>query len=520
MTTRSILTAVILHLGSSVLSLCAADMPSKEMEKPPVPFAHDAAVGAVAFAPDGLCLVSGCDDGIIRVWNRATAAEVRQLKGHRGRISSLSFSPDGTILASGSGDQTVGLWDVATGKLLQRCQGHDGWVRSVQFSPDGKTVASASFDETVRLWDAATGKELHRFEGHEAPVSAVAFAPDGKSLASCDHDNVSRIWDVATGKPIRSLPKQNRGELTGIAVCGGGRLLVTGAAHGYSSIWNSETGELLQRLSIGGTVLSLTASPDGKLFLAGSGDGNLHLFEVASRQCVLTFPGYQGEWNPLNFYPTTGLATAIQTVAFSSDGSWIAAGTKDGRVRLWRFADLVHGNDKPQKPRPEDLEAIWNDLASADALVGCRALVRLASAPDLALPYLKPRLAPTPLADAVVIRRLLSDLDNDEFTVRERATEELAKYSDSIRPVLREALRGGKLSAEAANRVRQLLERLEGTEPSPEQLRESRLLQCLEWIATPAAKAQLGELAKGQRGSPLTEEAVQALARLGRRARQ
>jgi hypothetical protein len=264
-------------------------------------------------------------------------------------------------------------------------------------------------------------------------------------------------------------------------------------------------------------VLSLSASPSGQFFLAGTGDGYLQLCEAASRQSVLTFSGYEGDWNPVDFFPTRGVATAIHALAFSPDGTWIAAGTKDGRVRLWRFADLVFGSDKPRKIRPQDLDAVWDDLASPNPIAGCRAIVNLVSTADAALRYCKPRLTPTPRFDADRVARLVAQLDDDDFAVRESATEELGKYSESVRPVLREAQRGGRLSVEAAGRARRLLERLDGAEPSPDRLRETRVVQALEWMATAEARAHLTVLARGQPGSPLTEEATQALARLARR---
>jgi WD40 repeat protein len=507
----------LLVLTSGTFAILSADEPAKPKETVRVPFAHDCAVGAVGFAPDGVHLVSGAEDGVIRVWNRETGLRTRELPGHRGRVSALSFSPDGTTLASGSGDQTVAIWDFSTGKLLHRCDGHDGWVRSVHFSPDGRTIASGSYDETLRVWDVASGKELRRFEGHEAPVSALAFAPDGKTLVSCDHDNVGRLWDPGTGKQVRVLPKQRRGELTGVAFCACGRLIVTGAAQGYYSLWDADTGHLLTRIASAGTVLSLVASPSGQFFLAGTADGYLQLCEAASRQSVVTFPGYDGDWNPVDFFPTRGVATAIHALAFSPDGTWIAAGTKDGRVRLWRFADLVLGSDKPRKIRPQDLDTVWNDLASPEPMAGCRAMANLATAPELAVPLVKSRLTPTPRFDARRVAALMAQLDDDDFAVRERATEELGKYSETVRPVLRDAQRGGRLSVEAASRVRRLLERLDGTESSPDRLRETRVVQALEWMTTPEARAHLAEIAKGEPGSWLTEEANQALARLARR---
>jgi len=84
LTIRPNLRAALLLLGSSVVALSAADTVPAEKAKPKFPFAHDCAVGSVAFAADGIHVVSGADDGFIRVWNRETGEEVRRLTGHRG----------------------------------------------------------------------------------------------------------------------------------------------------------------------------------------------------------------------------------------------------------------------------------------------------------------------------------------------------------------------------------------------------------------------------------------------------
>ena len=68
-------------------------------------------------------------------------------------MEDVSFSPDGKTLASGSWDYTVKLWDVASAKELKTLSGHSDSVWSVSFSPDGKTLASGSRDYTVKLWN-------------------------------------------------------------------------------------------------------------------------------------------------------------------------------------------------------------------------------------------------------------------------------------------------------------------------------------------------------------------------------
>ncbi|MCP4550221.1 MAG: WD40 repeat domain-containing protein, partial [bacterium] len=96
-------------------------------------------------------------------------------------------------------DRAVRLWDIATAAELRRFEGHSRGVEAVAFSPDGKTLAAGSYDYTVRLWDVATAAELSRFEGHSAVVRAVAFSPDGKTLASGSHDGTVRLWSQGKG---------------------------------------------------------------------------------------------------------------------------------------------------------------------------------------------------------------------------------------------------------------------------------------------------------------------------------
>ena len=72
----------------------------------------------------------------------------------------MAFSPDSKTLVSGSQDGTIKLWRVATGSHLLTLEGHQASVKSAAVSPDGTLLASASGDGTIRLWPAATQEEL------------------------------------------------------------------------------------------------------------------------------------------------------------------------------------------------------------------------------------------------------------------------------------------------------------------------------------------------------------------------
>ncbi|HEY9810001.1 MAG TPA: hypothetical protein V6D13_11795 [Halomicronema sp.] len=108
-------------------------------------------VYAVAISSDGNNLVTGGEDGKVKVWYLPTGQLLRKLEGHPSPVHSIAISPDGEIIATGSSDTTVKLWEMHTGALLQILDEHTEKVSKVAFSPDGKTLVSASSDMSVKV---------------------------------------------------------------------------------------------------------------------------------------------------------------------------------------------------------------------------------------------------------------------------------------------------------------------------------------------------------------------------------
>ncbi|QRV82559.1 hypothetical protein RhiJN_10574 [Ceratobasidium sp. AG-Ba] len=119
----------------------------------------DSVVHSAAVSPGGEWIVSGCEDGTVRIWDSRTGeAAFAPLRGHLGPVKCIAFSHHGRRIISGSSDKEIRAWDTATDEpIFGPLRGHSVDVNTISCSQDRALIASGSDDETVRLWSTATG---------------------------------------------------------------------------------------------------------------------------------------------------------------------------------------------------------------------------------------------------------------------------------------------------------------------------------------------------------------------------
>lgn len=500
--------AVVIGLTLAASSLAGARLPPEPRDNaPPIAASgrllgsHPGGAAAVDFSPDGRLLASGGGDRIIRLWDLAAGKELRQLKGHAGFICCVAFAPDGRLLASSGHDKEIHLWDLADGRLLARLDGHPEGVRRVAFAPDGRRLASGGWDRTIRVWDRASGKEVFLITGMPGPVWSVAFAPDGKTLAASSRDGTVSLYDAATGKEVRTFPGLNA-DVYYLHFAPDGKTLLAGGEEGVMVLWEVATARVIRRFEGHGAQLSSVAfTPDGRAIISAAYDKTARLWEVASGMPIRQLTAHR-DW--------------VWGVAVSPDGRSAATASKDGSIRLWE----LRGPPLPVvKLSPAQLEKLWNDLADIDAAPAYQAVWALADSGAQAVSFLSERLRPTALPpDAALVPRLIAELDDDRFAVRERASAELERLGRLAVPALKRTLEG-QPSPEVRRRIEMLLEKLDGAELSPERLRASRALQVLALIGSAEARQVIERVAQGPPADDLTQEAKVALEHLDRQSR-
>jgi WD40 repeat protein len=257
---------------------------------------------------------------------------LQRLPGHPGGIRFVSFGPEGKHLVTAGMEGAVVHWPWTPQGFRpeQPLVGPKGGVIAACWSPDGANIVASYTDGTVKVWDIDHHSDWLTLDDLPGRVPAIAWSPDGKLLAlSCEGRKV-QIRRAATGKLVKSfdVPARKNSEVVALVFSADNKkLLVAGgdpnekSSSGFISCWDVKTGKRGWGVenSFGG-VLCMALSPDGKTLAAGVRDGTIRLRDTADGQSRSVLEGHK---------------EGVMGVAWSPDGDRVASASLDHTVRVW-----------------------------------------------------------------------------------------------------------------------------------------------------------------------------------------
>jgi WD40 repeat protein len=273
---------------------------------------------ALAWSPDGSCLVAAAVGGPITVCDGMTGRIRHVLPGHGFGTTALSWSPQGEILASSGQDGKVKLWNVTTGQLHMPLDGGAAWVERVTWSPDGTLLASAA-GKQVRLWNKV-GQLVREFGNHPSTVADIQWKPNTLELASASYGQIA-LFHPDRAEPVRSL--KWKGSQLVLAWSHDGKHLATGDQDSTVHFWIMKTGEDLMMSGYPVKVRELSWDHTSR-YLATGGGAAPCVWDVSGKGPAGT--------KPLQFEGHTANVTSL---AFQHSGPLLASGGADGQVILW-----------------------------------------------------------------------------------------------------------------------------------------------------------------------------------------
>jgi WD40 repeat protein len=514
----------------------------------------------LAFSPEGN-LLAVCGRSAIRLLDWTTGTDISPVADAPASVVSMGITADGATVATiGSRGRTLLLWDSANGRVRRTITLDEPEYWFV-VAPDARTAYSKREEEkALRVWDLAagqprgrvpvgfdqdwswpwlaisgdvlaishgdyglgtvallhpgTGRVLQSMKRADKEATRMTLTPDGTRLCVCYADRSTRVWDVVTGKVLREIGPVGD-QFAGFAVLSpDGKWVATpgchlATAHFYIACSDAATGQIVRRLDAPNnwSQSGLLFSPDSRSIACFTqGDPRIRVIEMATgkERRVLTGP-----------------AQSLIDPVFSADGKRLVSSSDEGAALVWDLAGRLSAGQKWDRPPTRDeLDKCWKTMAGEEAATAYDALRRLAAAPAESVPYLAERLRPIANADAKEVRRLIEELDSDQFPVRDKAGRALDGLGEAAAPVCREALKA-RLSAEVRRRLEALVKQT--AQPvyyaTPDSLRQARAVEALELAGTPDAHRLLERLASGAAHAWLTQNARESLDRLTKLAR-
>lgn len=345
----------------------------------PVP--HGSPVRWVNFASDGNRIATAGKDAVTRVWqlpqrSDASDTESREiLLAENGREVEIKRDPDdGDRVIETSTGKTIAtfdevpspiaispsgrylldtfelqVFDTTTGGSVQPEVPDNGGMirrmesgRAFEFSPDESQLLTLHRDDVARIWELPGGKHLHDIavesslklpagigaQAINVGLKSARWNADGTSVAI-----VSRhigIFDSETGKQQFELKSSQLQSMSDIPACVAfaptGNLIAggyTAAPIGRIQIWDATTGEATGLpITQGVVVVSLAFSRDGTRIVAGSGNGVVRVYDVATREALTDVIQVSGQ---------------LKSVCFSASETQVIVATTQS-VQAWDLA--------------------------------------------------------------------------------------------------------------------------------------------------------------------------------------
>lgn len=319
--------------------------------KPPAPakvYPFPIIVNALTFTPDGKQLVvSGHHE--LTVWTIETAKLAKRIQTRAERAYAMAFLPDGklavaggrpgqegdvriyNINAKGKMDGDVEILDGVNDKavLVKHLFDVEDSVLCLSISPDGKTLAAGGCDRAVRVFDLSEGidkaKLVQTVENHADWVLGCALSADGKYLVTAGRDKTAKVWDLKAKESVVTFP-EHQAIVYGVAVKADGSVGFSVGADKNIRTWkpNGEGKQVRAGGGHGDEIFKVIAAPKDAMLATSSADKTVRLWNFDTLAATKTLSG-------LNDY--------VYALAFSPDGLFVAGGSYDGEVRVWKVAD-------------------------------------------------------------------------------------------------------------------------------------------------------------------------------------
>jgi len=212
-------------------------------------------------------------------------------------------------------------------------------IYALAWSPDGRWLAAGGSGQQILIWNVHQGAAAKILTAPYAPVRSLSWSGDN-SLFACGHGhwkalatNHVQVWRVQDGEIAWTAREVLPGAYA-VSFSPDNRWLVSGHGNGITMLWQAQTGKPLLRSTVNEDIRNLINGID---FSPNSQ-------QVACGTCyenALYIYGIDGTVKQERFFPAQPSWIDFEhPIRYSPNQRWLARGSQDGRIHLWRTHDL------------------------------------------------------------------------------------------------------------------------------------------------------------------------------------
>ncbi len=260
-----------------------------------------------------------------------------------------AYAPDSRRVLTWSQDGVARLWDVASGAQVGADMLQDSPVIFATVAEGGGRILTVTADGRIALWDAASGAPVGDAVALGMPTMEAKVSPDGTRLLVQVHNDVYdakrmtglRLLDAQTLAPVGEPLPYPPGPAAMAFAPDGRRFLAVARDPATSRLGvllaDAGSGAFIAFLTLTGDAARAIFSADGSRLIAADDDGGLGIWNAADGTAIAT--GLVAAARVENY-----LGDVVVALDVSPDGKQVMTAGSDGSARFWSLADGKPGD--------------------------------------------------------------------------------------------------------------------------------------------------------------------------------
>ncbi|MCA9065962.1 MAG: WD40 repeat domain-containing protein, partial [Planctomycetaceae bacterium] len=284
---------------------------------------------ALDWEPNGERLAVGTWDHKVHIWHSVKRQVIKTLSQYSGIVTAVRWSSDGTLIATGEDSGDVRIRSTADGSIVWSHHSQRP-IADVAWSPDDTQIAVVGEDRTIEVWDPFNRLLIRKIDGHGDSIWSIDWSQDGNRLLTSSHDYTLKTWLVNDPHDDRIIGIPGRHPVNSIAWSPDDSKIAAATVGSPIFVFDTQSTQLIHelhaRLATGRQ--SVSWSPNGLYVAAGGWDERATVWEAVSGNTVL-------ELHHESNLPDDGTPNIINCVSWSPDGKRLVSSSYDGSVAVW-----------------------------------------------------------------------------------------------------------------------------------------------------------------------------------------